>query len=259
MAGWEVRGRASPISSYRDLAVVLRKLDYGEADRIYTLLTREHGKVGAIAKGVRRPASRLAPALELFRQIDVQLARGRNLDVVTQVVRLPGPRIDADLERTAHASVIAELADRVSDERHPVEGLFELTALALDELAREPEPRRASAYFMMAALELLGYTPQLQACASCERPLPEAPAAFSPVAGGFLCGDCAEPGMHLVPVQALKVLRLMATGGIELYRRLKLDAPLMGEVELVLEAQVEYHLDRQLKSLRFLRQMRSYA
>jgi DNA repair protein RecO (recombination protein O) len=238
---------------------VLRKLDYGEADRIFTLLTREHGKVGAIAKGVRRSASRLAPALELFNQIDVQLASGRNLDVITQVVRLPAPRIEADVERTAHASLITELADRVGDERHPVEGIFELTVLALNELAREAQPRRASAFFMMAALDLLGYAPQLRACASCERPLPEAPAAFSPPAGGFLCPDCSEPGMHVVPVQALKVLRVMSSSGIELYRRLKLDERLMGEVELVLEAQLECHLDRQLKSLRFLRQMRSYT
>jgi DNA repair protein RecO (recombination protein O) len=239
--------------------VVLRKLDYGEADRIYTLLTREHGKVGAIAKGVRRSTSRLASALELFSLVDVQLAKGRSLDVVTQVVRLPGPRIDADVERTAHAGLIAELADRVSEERHPEEGLFELTVMALQDLAVEPEPRRASAYFIVVALKLLGYAPQLQACASCARPLPEAAAAFSPAAGGFLCVDCAEPGMHPVPVPALKVLRVMATGGIELYRRLRLDASLLGEVERVLEAQLEYHLDRQLKSLRFLRQMRSYA
>ena len=245
--------------SYRDQAVVLRKLDYGEADRIYTLLTREHGKVGAIARGVRRPTSRLASALELFSLIDVQLAKGRNLDVVAQAVRLPGPRIDADLERTAHAGLVAELADRVSEERHPEEGLFELTVMALQDLAVEPEPRRASAYFMVVALNLLGYAPQLQECASCARPLPEAAAAFSPAAGGFLCVDCAEPGMHPVPVQALKVLRVMATGGIELYRRLRLDASLLGEVERVLEAQLEYHLDRQLKSLRCLSQMRSYA
>jgi len=247
------------VSSYRDAAVVLRKLDYGEADRIYTLLTREHGKVGAIARGVRRTTSRLASALELFSLVDVQLARGRNLDVVTQVVRLEGPRIDADVERTAHASLIAELADRVSEERHPVEGLFELTVMALQELAREADARRASAYYMMVALDLLGYAPQLRVCASCGRPLPEAAAAFSPAAGGFLCVDCAEPGMHLVSVQALKVLRAMATGGIELYRRLRLDPGLMGEVERVLETQLEHHLDRQLKSLRFLRQMRSYA
>ncbi|MBO0688766.1 MAG: DNA repair protein RecO, partial [Candidatus Dormibacteraeota bacterium] len=101
------------MATYRDEALILRKLDYGEADRILTLLTREHGKVGVIAKGVRRPASRLAAVLELFMHVDVQLARGRNLDVVTQAVRLPGPRFPADVERTARAALVAELADRV--------------------------------------------------------------------------------------------------------------------------------------------------
>lgn len=247
------------ISSYRDVAVVLRKLDYGEADRIFTLLTREHGKVGAIARGVRRPASKLAPALELFAKVDVQLARGRSLDVVVQAVRLPGPRLEADVEQTAHAGVIGELADRVSEERHPLEGLFDLTVAALDELVREPEPRRASAWYLMAALELLGYAPQLQRCASCARPLPQAPAAFSAAAGGLLCPDCVQPGMRPLSVQALKVLRLMASGSIDLYRRLKLDHQLMDEVEHVLEGQLEHHLDRQLRSLRVLRQMRSHA
>src|SRR2546425_981565 len=155
-------GKRQAISTYRDSAVVLRKLDYGESDRIYTLLTREHGKVG--------------------------------------------------------------------------------------ELAREPEPRRASAYFVMVALDLLGYAPQLSACASCGRQLRAAAAAFSPVAGGFLCENCAQPGMHLVGVSVLKVLRLMAAGEIGLYRRLKLDAGLMGEIEMLLEAQLEHHLDRQLRS-----------
>ena len=199
----------------------------------------------------------MAPALELFSRIDVQLARGRNLDVVTQAVRLPGPRIEAEVERTAHAGLIAELADRVSEERHPLEGIYELTVAALNELAREPEPRRASAYFMMVALEFLGYAPRLSECASCGRPLPEASAAFSPVAGGFLCDSCAQPGMHFVTVAVLKVLRLMAAGDIELYRRLKLEDELMAEVERVLEAQLEHHLDRQLRSLKFLRQMRT--
>jgi len=174
-------------------------------------------------------------------------------------MRVPGPRIEANVERTAYAALIAELADRVSEERHPLEGLFPLAAGSIRELAVEPQPRRASAWFMASALDLLGYAPQLQTCTSCGRGLPEAPAGFSAAAGGFLCADCAPPGMHPVPVAALKVLRVMSSGGIELYRRLKLDELLMGEVERVLEVQLEYHLDRQLKSLRFLRQMRSYA
>ena len=93
--------------TYRDEAIVLRKLDYGEADQIYTLLTRGHGKVGAIAKGVRKTTSRLGPALDLFVRVDVLLATGRNLDVIAQAERLPGPRVEADPDRTAHAALVA--------------------------------------------------------------------------------------------------------------------------------------------------------
>src|ERR1700716_4283244 len=184
------------LATYRDRAVVLRKLDYGEADRIFTFLTQTHGKVGAIAKGVRRPASKLGPSLELYGHVDVLLAKGRGeLDVVAQVERLPGYRIEGTVERMAHAALIAELAERVCEDRHPVDGVYELAVMALDELARETDPRRASASFPTAALALLGYAPQLAACASCERPLAAKPAAFSAAAGGFLCDSCALPGM----------------------------------------------------------------
>lgn len=213
--------------------------------------------MGVIAKGVRRPASRLAAVLELFMHVDVQLARGRNLDVVTQAVRLPGPRFPADVERTARAALVAELADRVAEERHPAPDLFAMTAEGLHELAVEPDPRRATSRFLFGALDELGYGPRLRECASCDRPLPAASAPFAPEAGGFLCPDCARPGMHPVPVGAIKVLRVLEAGDIPLYRRLKLEDELLAEVELVLEAQLEHHLDRQLRSLRFLRQMRT--
>jgi DNA repair protein RecO (recombination protein O) len=236
---------------------VLRKLDYGEADRIFTFLTRTHGKVGAIAKGVRRQESKLGPSLELYGHVDLLLAKGRgDLDVVAQVQRLPGLRIPGDVEVMSHAALIAELAERVCEDRHPVDGVYELTVMALDELARETDPRRASAYFMMAALDLLGYAPQLAACATCEKPLAAKPAAFSAAAGGFLCDSCALPGMSQVPLAAIKVLRLMASGDIATYRRLKMEPMLIEAIEGVLTTQLEHHLDRRLKSLQFLHQMR---
>jgi DNA repair protein RecO (recombination protein O) len=236
---------------------VLRKLDYGEADRIFTLLTAAHGKVGAIAKGVRRPESKLGPPLELYSHVDVLLAKGRGeLDVVAQVSRLPGYRIEGDVSVMAHAALIAELAERVCEDRHPVDGVYEMTVSALDELSRETDPRRASAWFLMTALDLLGYAPQLLACASCERPLSPRAAPFSPDAGGFLCERCAFQSMEAVPLAAIKVLRLMAAGDLATYRRLKLDSSLMNSIDAVLQAQLEHHLDRRLKSLAFLNSIR---
>ena len=206
---------------------------------------------------MRRPSSKLGPSLELYGHVDVLLARGRGeLDVVAQVQRVPGYRIGGDVERMAHAALIAELAERVCEDRHPVDGVYELAVTAMDELARESDPRRASAWFLMAALDLLGYAPQLTSCASCERPLAARPAAFSAEAGGFLCDRCTLPAMDLIPLAAIKVLRLMAGGDLDTYRRLKLDPALMNSIERVLQVQLEHHLDRRLKSLSFLNQLR---
>jgi DNA repair protein RecO (recombination protein O) len=124
------------------------------------------------------------------------------------------------------------------------------------ELARESDPRRASAWFLMAALDLLGYAPQLMSCVSCETPLPAKPAAFSAEAGGFLDDKCALPSMDLVPLAVIKVLRLMASGDLETYRRVKLEATQMAAIEGVLQSQLEYHMDRRLKSLAFINSMR---
>ena len=214
--------------------------------------------MGAIAKGVRRPESKLGPSLELYNHIDVLLARGRGeLDVVAQVQRVPGYRIEGSVEVMAHAALIAELAERVCEDRHPLDGVYELTVSSLDELSRETDPRRASAWFLMSALDLLGYTPQLLNCASCERPLTARSAPFSAEAGGFLCERCALPSMELVPLAAIKVLRLMASGDAATYRRLKLDSTLMNAIDGVLQAQLEYHMDRKLKSLQFLNSLRA--
>lgn len=207
---------------------------------------------------MRRPESKLGPSLELYGHVDVLLAKGRgDLDVVAQVQRLPGTRMSGEIEHVSHAALIAELAERVCEDRHPVEGVYELTVSALEELAREADPRRASAFFLMSALDLLGYAPQLSVCASCEQPLAPRTAGFSAEAGGFLCEKCEMPGMPHVPLAAIKVLRLMATGDLATYRRLKLEDALMEEVERVLTTQLEHHLDRRLKSLQFLHDMRA--
>jgi DNA repair protein RecO (recombination protein O) len=169
--------------------------------------------VGAIAKGVRRQESKLGPSLELYGHVDVLLAKGRGeLDVVAQVQRMPGLRIAGDVEAMSHAALIAELAERVCEDRHPVDGVYELTVMALDELARETDPRRASAYFMMAALDLLGCA-AARPSALLREPLVAKPAAFSAEAGGFLCDSCAA-GDAFGAAGRDQVLRLMASGDI---------------------------------------------
>jgi DNA repair protein RecO (recombination protein O) len=246
--------------TYQADAIVLRRLDYGESDRILTLLTREQGKFAAIAKGARKSKTRSAGALDLFARSRMQLAKGHNLDVVAQVERRGDVRnISGDLQRTAYACLVAEVIDKVLEDRHPVDDVFDLVVVTLDRLnVPARSPRADSAWFLMRILELLGYQPQLDHCAACGTPLPEIAAWFSPLLGGILCASC---GAHHqagspVSVNGLKVLRVMAADDGDLYDRLRLAPQLLGELEQALEAQLEYHLDRHLKTLDFLRSLR---
>jgi DNA repair protein RecO (recombination protein O) len=246
--------------TYQADAIVLRRLDYGEADRIVTLLTREHGKLAAIAKGARRGRSKMAGSLELFARSSMMLAKGKNLDVVAQVERRGDVRhIAADLHRMAYACLVAEVVDKVLEDRHPVDEIFELVVRTLTDLnAPQRSSRADAAWFLMRMLDLLGYLPQLQDCPGCGAPLPEAAGWFSPLLGGVLCRACAahQQAGSPVSVNTLKVLRLMAAGHAELYDRLRLTPDLLHEVEQALEAQLEYHLDRRLKSLEVIRSVR---
>src|SRR5712692_10707783 len=196
--------------TYQADAIVLRRLDYGEADRILTLLTREYGKLAAIAKGARRSNGRAGISLDLFARSSMLLAKGRNLDVVAQAERRGDVRnISGDLQRTAYACLVAEVVDKVLEDRHPVDDVFELVVHTLDQLnAPTRSPRADAAWFLMRILDLLGYQPQLTTCAGCGRGLPEADSWFSPLLGGILCADCGSPAQAGSPVSVngLKVL-----------------------------------------------------
>jgi DNA repair protein RecO (recombination protein O) len=248
------------VPTYQADAVVLRRLDYGEADRILTLLTREYGKLAAIAKGSRRAKARSGGGLDLFARSQMMLAKGRNLDVVAQSERRGDVRnISGDLRRTAYACLVAEVADKVLEERHPVDDVFELVVGTIARLnVPERSPRAESAWFLMRILDLLGYQPQLTDCPGCNQPLSAAAGWFSPLLGGVLCARCSahDQAGSPVSVNGLKVLRVMAAGDGVLYDRLRLSPELLQEVEAALEAQLEYHLDRRLKSLEFIRSIR---
>ena len=246
--------------TYQADAIVLRRVDYGEADRIITLLTREHGKIAAIAKGARRSTRGVGGSLDLFARSQMMLAKGRNLDVVAQVQRRGDVRnISGDLERTAYACLVAEVVDKMLEDRHPVDDVFDLVVRTLERLNVPGRLARAdAAWFLMRILEMLGYQPQLDHCPSCGAVLPEAAGWFSPLLGGVLCAKCGshDQAGSLLSVNGLKVLRVMAGGQEDLYERLRLPASVLHEIEQALEGQLEYHLDRHLKSLDFIRTIR---
>lgn len=242
--------------SYVDEGVVLRRVDYAEADRILTVLTREHGKVGVIARGVRRSGSRLAAHTDLFVRSRMQLARGRGeLDVLTQAERVTTPPA-RDARQAACAAVVSELADRVLESGHPDAEVYDLVTGALTDCAAPGrDPRAALIWFARSMIDRLGYAPQLHECASCGAPLPEEDAVFSAAGGGLLCVRCrpADPGALDCPVRAIKVMRVAAARDAATWARLRLDPTTLRVLERIVERELEQHLDRRLRSWDVLR------
>ena len=181
---------------YTDEAIVLRTRKLAEADRIITLLTRQHGVVRAVAKGVRRTSSRFGSRLEPFTHVDLQLVEGRNLDTITQAVtKAPfGEAISADYDRYTAASVMLETAERlVAEEREPSVQQYHLLIGGLRAMAAgEHRPSDVMDAFILRSLAVAGYAPSFDGCARCGLEGPHR--SFHPPSGGVLCSDCRMPG-----------------------------------------------------------------
>jgi DNA repair protein RecO (recombination protein O) len=234
---------------YSDEAVVLRTRKLAEADRIITLLTRQHGVVRAVAKGVRRTSSRFGSRLEPFTHVDLQLAEGRNLDVITQAeTRSPfGATISADYDQYTAASVMLETAERlVAEEHEPALQQYLLLVGGLRAMTTgDHRPGDVLASFLLRSLAVAGYAPSFDGCARCGAPGPHT--AFHPSAGGVLCGDCRMPGAARPAAATLVLLAALLTGDWSV-----VDAAEQRhrkEARGLVSAYLSWHLERGLRSL----------
>jgi DNA repair protein RecO (recombination protein O) len=232
---------------YRDQGVVLRTIRLGEADRIVTFLTRGHGKVRAVAKGVRKTKSRFGARLEPMGHVALLLYQGRELDVVTQAESLEHFRhVREDLELVARAASMLEAVDQVAQERQAQPRLYEMLVGALRALGATRSPLVAPAFFLKL-LVLEGSQPVLDHCASCGEAAELV--AFDLEEGGALCRACRR-GMPLGP-DALVLMRRILGGGMAAAFA---EAPGAAgrEVEALASYAMEHHLERRLRSLRVL-------
>jgi DNA repair protein RecO (recombination protein O) len=242
--------------TYKTRAIVLAHLDLGEADRIVTLLTPELGKIRAVAKGVRRPRSRIGGSVEPFAELDVVVARGRNLDVITQVsVAHAWLRLRDRLESTATAWYLGELADRAVEERagiHPVYGLLRRACQLLDD---GMAPGRVARWFESGLADTLGVRPELERCVECDRALEESQAfRWVPALGGVLCPHHPPPPAEWRPLslEALKLLRAYRRLDVEALAGLRLPAVVEAEVESTMRRYTRFTLEREARSLAFV-------
>ncbi|MDQ1615096.1 MAG: repair protein RecO [Actinomycetota bacterium] len=238
-----------PVGLYRDEGVVLRTQKLGEADRIITLLTREHGRIRAVAKGVRRTKSKFGARLEPFMHVDLQIYEGRSLDIVQQAESLAtyGERICADYGRYTAGTAMLETAERLtSEENEPAVQHFLLLVGGLRTLADGAQPASLVLdAFLIRSLAVAGYAASFEDCAQCARPGPHS--YFNVAAGGAVCPDCRPPGSVTPAAGTLVLLSALLTG--DWAAAGASEARHRREASGLASAYLQWHLERGLRSL----------
>jgi DNA repair protein RecO (recombination protein O) len=241
---------------YRDQGVVLRTIKLGEADRIVTIQTQGHGKVRAVAKGIRKTTSKFGARLEPTSHVAVQCYRGRELDVVTQAETIDTNRaLREGYALFTHAVPMLEVVDQVAQEREPHPALYRMLVGALRTLAERRHPLVTPA-FVWKVLSLEGFHPMLDGCARCglevddddpERVL----VAFDLEEGGTVCRSCARGGGRPLSPEALTLLRQVLDGGLNAALA-ESASPAVFEVEHLAVHALEHHVERRLRSAALL-------
>lgn len=248
--------------SFRSEAVVLRHSDYGEADRILVLYTRENGKVRAIAKGARKIRSRKAGHLEPFTRVSLQMAQGRDMPIVTQAETIDAYLpLREDLLKTGYAAYVAEMIDRFFYEEGENQAVYRLLTDTLERISSLPDAQLAIRYFELHLLDLLGFRPELFHCLGCGEEIQPQDQFFSIAQGGVFCPKCGASRTDVIPVSVglLRYLRhLQRSSFAEATRidRTPLDPTLRADMEILLQRYMSYLLERTLNTPNFLREIR---
>lgn len=256
--------------SFRIEAIVLRHSDWGEADRLLWLFSREQGKLRAVAKGVRKIRSRKAGHLEPFTRASLQLAKGRDMLLITQAetveAYLP---LREDLLRMGLASYVVELLDRFTYEEGENAALYRLLADTLSRLSSEDAPKLAAPalaaptlavrYYEVRLLDYLGFRPELSHCVRCGNEIRPESQFFSAELGGALCPNCGQGDTAARPVSlnTLKYLRHFQRSSYREAGRARLTPAIDREMESLMQYYLTYLLERGLNTPAFLRRIRA--
>lgn len=256
--------------TYQTQGIILKQTKLGELDKIVTIYTPEHGKLRAVAKGACRPRSKLGGNVEPLTHSLLFLARGRNLDIITQSETMNGfLALKSDLWRMACGLYLLELVDCFTAEGGESRSVFQLLLGTLNELSDPGSSEIILRYCELHLLHHLGYRPQLRRCVGCDSQLRAVVNFLSSGKGGLLCPGCsAKEALHAeqtviipsrlplpVSVEALKVLRLWQRCDCATARRVRLQPELSRELERTLQEYITHILQRELRSLAWLRDL----
>lgn len=232
-----------------DQGIVLRSYPFGESHRVVVLVSPNHGKLRTVARGVRKTKSRFGGRLEPFTHVDLVLYEGKNLDTITQVSTISAfGELRNHLDRVLAASTMLEVVDMVVQEDEPSVRMFLLLQRGLTVLDhRDPHPDLVTSFLLKAA-DIIGVAPSFDSCAGCGTK--DRLTRFSFAAGGSVCDTCRTPGAYALRKGVVRYLGAVAAA--DLSRLPDADPSMSREALGVTRRFMEYHLERQLKSLAML-------
>ena len=242
--------RVRPI---RTEAIVLRQRPLGDADRICVLFSPTRGRIEAVAKGVRKPLSKLSGHVEPLSRAQFGLAQGRTLDVITDAQALDSwPALHDDVDRMTEALALAELVDRSTDADVSSRPLYDLLRHSLDALSATPAPRSVRWWFALRFLDQQGYRPELDACVRCRVEVGPEGNAYSAADGGVVCPTCRGAGVgQRLSSAVFRLLRYMRRSSCDSTAQVRVDADASAELERHLQLSLEQALDGRLRSRSF--------
>lgn len=241
--------------TYSGQGIVIRRIDLGEKDRILTIYVREEGKLSAVAKGSRRPGSKLSGASEPFTYGKFQLSRGRNLDVLAQAdIRESFPNVKKEIIRVAYGVYMLELINHFVDEHQPNPDLFDTLLSSMYVLESGTDPEVTARHFELSILRQLGYEPHFEACLKCGKKTGRRKVAFSPALGGVVCGDCEMPPNDAiwVPGAAASYVQALNQAQPQKLADMKIPKGARRDLSRTLKWHIRYRLERELKSADFI-------
>ena len=247
--------------NYQTRAIVLKYRPMGESDRLITFFSSSFGRITGIARGVRRPGSRLGGSLEPLNFAQVSLARGRLFETVSESVIIKSfNRIKSDLNRVALALYLAELTDSFADDWSPNQKLYDLLELTLSSLDKVEYSEYLIHFFELKLLKFVGYDPEFGECVECRENLLPATYPFAPDMGGVVCSDCQtdiEYYPMYISLGTMKILRYLQRleDDEALLSGVSLPQQPLAEVSNILRNYLRFIAERQLKSTSFLDQV----
>jgi len=243
-------------------AIVLKGLKFGDTSKIVTLYTKDYGKIKVIAKGIRKPKSRLAGTLETFFHIHIVFYKKTTTEIYLlsqSEIMHPFQKITKDLNRYALASGVLELLDKLITGEEPNLEIFELTlnTLSFMEACAPKSVEKSFLFFVLRLADILGYKPKFDRCISCGKTIPGKLILFSPEKGGIVCARCAREDQAYLRLTKDSPKLAFKLQSIKLDKLNSYNIPKehLREISNVVLNLLDYHTGkgRGLKSLEFLK------